>query len=219
MPAGLTVNQVVAVPGRPGRGRARVHPGGPAGGARRSDAALHGAAPEQASLEGTLFPETHSLEEGDTELIFLKRVVGELDATLAELDITNRAAQVGLTPYEVMVVASLVEEEARRRGPGQGGPGHLQPPGRRRARSSSTPRRATRRARTPATLSLIDWGPDTPYNTRTRAGLPPTPIASPGRASIEAALATRRTVPGGGTSWPTPTGTTPSPTTTTSSCG
>ena len=37
-------------------------------------------------------------------------------------------------------------------------------------------------------LRQSDLASDSPYNTRKRAGLPPTPIASPGRAALEAAL-------------------------------
>jgi UPF0755 protein len=189
VPPGLTVNQVIEylvdpAEGVPGFTREGLQ-------AALDDPTLRSTVlpPEQASLEGTLFPETHSLEEGDTELIFLKRVVGELDATLAELDITNRAAQVGLTPYEVMVVASLVEEEA------------AVDEDRAKVARVIYNRLAAGEALfidatscyesgvNPCDPSLIDWAADTPYNTRTRAGLPPTPIASPGRASIEAALA------------------------------
>ena len=38
-------------------------------------------------------------------------------------------------------------------------------------------------------LTVTDLQTDSPYNTRTRAGLPPTPVSSPGEASLEAALA------------------------------
>jgi len=40
----------------------------------------------------------------------------------------------------------------------------------------------------PCSLTESELASDSPYNTRNRAGLPPTPITSPGRASIEAAL-------------------------------
>ena len=42
-------------------------------------------------------------------------------------------------------------------------------------------------------LSFSDLEFDSPYNTRINPGLPPTPIASPGRASLEAALSAGRT--------------------------
>jgi UPF0755 protein len=41
---------------------------------------------------------------------------------------------------------------------------------------------------TPCELTQADLESDSPYNTRRKPGLPPTPIASPGRASLEAAL-------------------------------
>jgi UPF0755 protein len=41
----------------------------------------------------------------------------------------------------------------------------------------------------PCTLTTADLESDSPYNTRRNRGLPPTPIASPGRESLEAALA------------------------------
>jgi UPF0755 protein len=189
VPPGLTVNQVVEylvdpAEGVPGFTREGLQ-------AALADPTLRSTVlpPEQASLEGTMFPETHSLEEGDTELIFLKRVVGELDATLAELDITNRAAQVGRSPYEVMIVASLIEEEAA---VDEDRAKVARVIYNRLAAGEALFIDATSCYETgvnPCDPSLIDWGADTPYNTRTRAGLPPTPIASPGRASIEAALA------------------------------
>jgi UPF0755 protein len=144
---------------------------------------------DQASLEGTFFPETYSVEEGDTELVLVKRMVSELDATLTELDITNRAAQVGRSPYEVMIVASLIEEEA---GVDEDRAKIARVIYNRLSANEPLGIDATscyEKGEIPCALTEADIEADTPYNTRNRAGLPPTPIASPGRASIEAALA------------------------------
>ena len=144
--------------------------------------------PDQPSLEGTLFPETYGVEEGETEVQLLGRMVATLDETMNSLDATNKAAQLGITPYQVLVVASLVEEEARidedrakvarviynRLAAGQ-------PLG-----IDATS--CYEKGEIPCTLTESDLASESPYNTRINAGLPPTPIASPGRASIEAAL-------------------------------
>lgn len=142
----------------------------------------------QRSMEGFLFPDTYRVEEDDDEAEVLKRIVGQLDDTLDELDVTARARALGLTPYEVVIVASLIEEETKVDGErakvarviynrlSQGIPLGIDATSRYEAELAGRSR------------DDIDFTSNSPYNTRRVAGLPPTPIASPGRASIEAAL-------------------------------
>ncbi len=67
---------------------------------------------DQPSLEGTLYPETYAFEEGDTPATFVQRMVQEFDEVATELDLNGRAAALGISPYEALVVASMVEREA-----------------------------------------------------------------------------------------------------------
>jgi UPF0755 protein len=189
VPEGMTLNQVIARLVDPAEGV----PGFTTEGfqAALADPTVRSTVlpADQASLEGTFFPETYSVEDGDTELVFVKRMVSELDATLTELDIANRAAQVGRSPYEVMVIASLIEEES---GVDADRAKIARVIYNRLAAGEVLGIDATscyEKGEIPCTLTESDLAADTPYNTRIRAGLPPTPIASPGRASIEAALA------------------------------
>jgi UPF0755 protein len=144
---------------------------------------------DQPSLEGTLFPESYEVEEGDTEAVVIQRMVTQLDSTLAELDIQGRAEALGLSPYEVLTVASLVEEEA---GTDADRPRVARVIYNRLADEMPLQIDATscyvKNEPGGCTLTTADLELDSPYNTRNRQGLPPTPIASPGRASIEAAL-------------------------------
>jgi UPF0755 protein len=144
---------------------------------------------EQPSNEGILFPETYRIDAEADELAVLQQMVGQLDATLTELDVASAQERFNLTPYEVIIVASLIEEETkvdaerpkvaqviynRLR---QGIPLGIDATSRYEAELEGRDR------------GSIDFESDSPYNTRRVAGLPPTPIASPGRASIAAALA------------------------------
>ncbi len=143
---------------------------------------------DQASLEGTLFPESYEVEEGDTEAVVVQRIVTQFDSVLTELDVQARAEQLGLTPYQVLTVASLVEKEAR---VDEDRAQVARVIYNRLADEMPLQIDATScfaRGEPGCTLTEADLASDSPYNTRNRQGLPPTPIASPGRASIEAAL-------------------------------
>ncbi len=145
--------------------------------------------PEDAeSIEGFLFPETYEFLEGDTRANDVIRKLLDQFGTEAETLPWANAESLGVTPYEVVVIASMIEEEAAL--------------DEERALISGV---ISNRLAIPMTLgidatllyddptpdgqlSLSDLEFDSPYNTRINPGLPPTPIASPGRASLEAAL-------------------------------
>jgi UPF0755 protein len=143
---------------------------------------------DEPSMEGFLFPDTYRFEPDVDELTVLTTVVGEVDAVLAELGVASAQPRFNLTPYEVVIVASLIEEETR-----------VDDERAKVARviynrlSQGIPLGIDATSRYEAELAGrdrddIDFDSQSPYNTRRVAGLPPTPIASPGRASIEAAL-------------------------------
>ena len=143
---------------------------------------------DQPSMEGMLLPETYDVEEETDERTFLRRLVTQLDETLIELEVEAKAAALGVTPYDIVIIASLIEEEARVPGDRtkisrvihnrleQGIPLGIDATNRYEAEIAGRSR------------DDIDFDSDSPYNTRRVQGLPPTPIAAAGRASIDAAL-------------------------------
>lgn len=143
---------------------------------------------DQPSMEGMLLPETYDVEEETDERTFLRRLVTSLDETLLQLEVEAKAASFGLTPYDIVIIASLIEEEARVPGDRtkisrvihnrleQGIPLGIDATNRYEAELAGRSR------------DEIDFDSDSPYNTRRVQGLPPTPIAAAGRASIDAAL-------------------------------
>ncbi|KMQ74846.1 endolytic transglycosylase MltG [Marinobacter subterrani] len=139
--------------------------------------------------EGRFFPDTYAFTSNDTDLDVLKRAFGKMEAVLAE---EWQEREEGLpydTPYEALIMASIVERETGA-------------PGERDQVAGVFVRRLEKgmRLQTDPTviygmgesydggISRKDLLTHTPYNTYRIDGLPPTPIALPGRDSIHAAL-------------------------------
>ena len=145
--------------------------------------------PEVSSLEGLLFPDTYRLEEGEGEQVLLERMVTALDANATDLGYGDAMARTGRSPYEVLVIASLIEAEAK---VDEDRAKISRVIYNRLAEQMSLGIDATvyyALGRRGGSLTQSDLEVDSPYNTRRNLGLPPTPIALPGRASLEAAIA------------------------------
>jgi UPF0755 protein len=138
--------------------------------------------------EGFLFPKSYEfVEDGLTARLVASRLLEQF-GTEADALPFDRTEQLGVSPYELVIIASMIEEEARvdrdRRliagviynrlkiGMALGIDATL-------LYDDPTP---------DGELSSSDLAFDSPYNTRIHAGLPPTPIASPGEKSLRAAL-------------------------------
>ena len=138
------------------------------------------------TLEGLLFPDTYQVSGDDTESRVVARLAETMQRVARQVDLEAGAKARGLSPYEVLVVASMIEREAK----------VLQD----RAKIARVIYNRIAAGMTldiDATLKYVDDGTkswtelkqiDSPYNSYRSKKLPPTPIANPGRASIEAAL-------------------------------
>jgi UPF0755 protein len=139
--------------------------------------------------EGFLFPDTYDVEPDTTAAGLLKSMVEEYKTKVDDAGLVQKAAAVNLSPYEMVVVASLVEKETQQAD-----------------ERGKVARVIYNRldqdfflgidaailyglGRSTGGLSAADLVKDTPYNNRIHKGLPPTPIANPGLASLQAAVA------------------------------
>lgn len=140
------------------------------------------------SPEGWLFPDTYRFAPGITDLELLKRAYGAMKRRLDEAWNGRDPAAVPLsTPYEALILASIVEKET--------GAAAERP-----LVASVFYNRIRRGMRLQTDPTVIygmgesfdgnirkrDLSADTPWNTYTRDGLPPTPIAMPGAGSLQA---------------------------------
>lgn len=140
-----------------------------------------------ATVEGFLYPETYSLRSRADADEVIRMLIGQFESEAAGLPWEN-ARTLGLSPYEVVIVASMIEREARveedrakisavihnRLEEGM------------RLEIDATVQYAMPEPNRPLTFDDLEF--PSPFNTYLHDGLPPTPIASPRAESIRAAL-------------------------------
>jgi UPF0755 protein len=140
-----------------------------------------------ANAEGFLFPALYEFTQRTTAKALLGKQLSAFRSAWAQVDL-RKARSKNLTPYDVLIIASMVERET------------VDPKERRLVAAVIYNRL---RNRMPLGIdATIRYGldvpgteplrqsqlqSDNPYNTRNRQGLPPTPIANPGLASMKAA--------------------------------
>ncbi|WP_314778058.1 endolytic transglycosylase MltG [Cardiobacterium hominis] len=140
------------------------------------------------SPEGWFMPETYQFHRGSSDLELLKRMYGEMQRTL-EQEWPNRADGLPLAnPYQALILASIIEKET---GVASERPQIAGVFVRRLQKDmllQTDPSVIYGAANYHGDLTRKHLQTDTPYNTYINKGLPPTPIALPGKASIQAAL-------------------------------
>lgn len=143
----------------------------------------------EAVAEGLFFPDTYNFASGSSDLRVLQRAYHLMQQRLSHVWEEREAGLPVTSPYQVLILASIVEKET-----GQGTDRPMI------AAVFSNRLRIGMRLQTDPTviyglgesfdgnLRRRDLTADTPYNTYTRKGLPPTPISLPGLASLQAVV-------------------------------
>ncbi|MFK8026118.1 MAG: endolytic transglycosylase MltG [Ilumatobacter sp.] len=150
------------------------------------------------SLEGLLFPDTYRVSNAENEAQVIDRMIELMERVASQEDIVVRSAELGRTPYEILIIASMIEEEAKTE---IDRPKISRVIHNRLAVTASNPDDPFRLQIDAAVLygrNQLGLDTDLPFsqirqipsdwNTYLLPGLPATPISNPGRASIRAAL-------------------------------
>ena len=142
-------------------------------------------------LEGFLFPATYDFEPGTSAVEVLTTMVRQFEVRAERLELEQRARALGITSYQALIIASLVEgetgQESERGKVARVVYNRLKQP--MRLQFDSTVKYAyLLRGETKTRLFYRDLEIDSPYNTYRIDGLPPAPINSPGEAALTAAV-------------------------------
>lgn len=143
---------------------------------------------EAQSLEGYLFPNTYYIHRGMEEKTIIQEMVNEFWQVMTP-ELQEEIRQKGFTIHEIVTLASIVEKEAR-------------VPAERELIAAVYHNRLKIKMKLDSDPTVIygleeefngnltrtDLQTETPYNTYKRRGLPPGPIANPGKSSILAAI-------------------------------
>lgn len=146
------------------------------------------------SYEGLLFPATYDVGEKTTALDLLNEMAAEMEKRVDGLGLDSSLARIkqvwgiDLTPYDALKVASMIQYEAA----GEADAAKIGTVTYNRLKDniplgydSTSIYEAGLEGKAPGT---VDYKVDTAYNTRTKTGLPPTPISASGLYALEGAL-------------------------------
>jgi peptidoglycan lytic transglycosylase G len=144
------------------------------------------------SLEGFLFPATYELKKGQPVRKLVNKQLRAFKENFAKVDL-GFASRKNLTPYDVLIIASLVEREAQvaKERPIIASVIYNRLKHDIRLDIDATTRFAVGNWARPLRVSELEN--PSPYNTRVHSGLPPGPIGNPGLASIRAAARPAKT--------------------------
>jgi UPF0755 protein len=141
------------------------------------------------TAEGFLFPATYQFDPSQSALDVVQTLTSTFDSVWAKLGVATEAPKLKLTPYQALIVASMIESEAKFP---EDRPKIARVILNRLAAGMELKIDAVNRYG--AVLLGLDPNKveyatlDSPYNTYTHKGLPPTPISNPGEASLSAAV-------------------------------
>lgn len=143
----------------------------------------------ETAAEGLFFPDTYYFIKGSSDLEILQRAYQAMQQNLQHAWSDRAEALPVTTPYEALILASIIEKETALESDRNEIAGVFVNRLRKGMRLQTDPTIIYGLGdKFDGNLRKQDLLADQEYNTYTRAGLPPTPIASPGLASIHAAL-------------------------------
>ncbi len=141
------------------------------------------------SAEGFLFPDTYSLVPGSTPAAALQTMASEFTSEDRSIHFADEAKALGITPYQALIIASIAQSEVK-----------FDTDAPKVARvilnrvAAAMPLQIDATSAYAAKLQGLDPTSvqyatiDSPYNTYTHSGLPPTPIGNPGESVLKAAV-------------------------------
>lgn len=142
---------------------------------------------EADSLEGYLFPNTYSFPRGISTKEIVQQMVTQFWRVMTP-DVQHEIRQQGFTVHQIVTLASIIEKEARISAEREIISAVYHNRLKIKMKLDSDPTVIYGIENFNGNLTRADLQRDTPYNTYTRRGLPPGPIANPGEASILAAV-------------------------------
>jgi UPF0755 protein len=142
------------------------------------------------NLEGLLYPATYKFEQGTSESTVMSTLEGDFVSEANDLGLRAAAAKLHMRPYEVIIVASIIEGEAKfaADGPLVASVIYNRLKAGWTLGDDSTLVYALRKANPNININNINYNQPNPYNTRLHKGLPPTPINMPSTVFLKAAM-------------------------------